>query len=38
MSMCISHAIGKSNTLALDNKETPSIVLLPFPSFSYILL
>ena len=26
------------NTLPLDNKETPSIVLLSFASFSYILL
>ena len=26
--MCINHAIAKSNTLPLDNKETPSIVLL----------
>ena len=24
--MCIHHAIAKSNTLPLDNKETPSIV------------
>ena len=24
MNMCIYHAIAKSNTLPLDNKETPS--------------
>ena len=34
--MCKYHAIAKSNTLPLDNKETPSIVLLSFASFSYI--
>ena len=28
--MCIYHAIAKSNTLPLDNKETPSIVLLHY--------
>ena len=33
MNMCIYHAITKSNTLPLDNKETPSIVLLSFASF-----
>ena len=33
--MCIYHAIAKSNTLPLDNKETPSELLL---SFSYISL
>ena len=32
------HAIAKSNTLPLENKETHSIVLLSFASFSYILL
>ena len=26
--MCIYHAIAKSNTLPLDDKETPSKVLL----------
>ena len=31
--MCIYHAIVKSNTLPLDNKETFSIVLLSFASF-----
>ena len=36
--MCIYHAIAKSNTLPLDNKETPNIVLLSFASFSYISL
>ena len=36
--MCIYNAIAKSNMLSLDNKETPSIVLLSFASFSYILL
>ena len=36
MNMCNYHAIAKSNTLPLDNKETPSIVLLSFASFSYI--
>ena len=36
--VCIYHAIAKSNTLPLDNKETPSIVLLSFASFSYISL
>ena len=38
MNMCIYHVIAKSNTLPLDNKETPSIVLLSFASFSYISL
>ena len=38
MNICIYHAIVKSNTLPLDNKETPSIVLLSFASFSYILI
>ena len=38
MNMCIYHAIAKSNTLQLDNKETPIIVLLSFASFSYISL
>ena len=33
--MCIYHAIAKSNTLPLDNKETPSIELLSYASFSY---
>ena len=33
MNMCIYHAITKSNTLPLDNKETLSIVLLSFASF-----
>ena len=28
MNMCIYHAIAKSNTLPLDNKDTPSVVLL----------
>ena len=36
--MYIYHAIAKSNTLPLDNKEIPSIVLLSFASFSYISL
>ena len=36
--MCIYHAIAKFNTLPLDDKETPSIVLLSFASFSYISL
>ena len=31
--MCIYHSIANSNTLPLDNKETPSIVLLSFASF-----
>ena len=31
--MCIYHAIAKSNTLPLDNKETPSKGLLSFASF-----
>ena len=34
MNMCIYHAIAKSNPLPLDDKETPSIVLLSFASFS----
>ena len=38
MNMYIYHAIAKSNTLSLDNKETPSIVLLSFASFSYIII
>ena len=38
MNMCIYHAIAKSNTLPLDDKETPSIVLLSFASFSSISL
>ena len=38
MNMCIYHAVAKSNTLPFDNKETPSIVLLSFASFSYISL
>ena len=33
MNMCIYHAKAKSNTLPLDNKETPSIVLLSFAVF-----
>ena len=33
MYMCVYHAIAKSNMLPLDNKETPSIVLLSFASF-----
>ena len=36
MNMCIYDAIAKSNMLPLDNKETPSIVLSSFASFSYI--
>ena len=38
VNMCIYLAIAKPNTLPLDNKETPSIVLLSFASFSYISL
>ena len=38
MNMCIYHAIAKFNTLPLDNKETPSIVLFSFASFPYISL
>ena len=38
MYMCIYHAIAKSNTLPLDNKETPRIALLSFASFSYLSL
>ena len=38
MNMCIYNAKAKSDTLPLDNKETPSIVLLSFASLSYILL
>ena len=38
MNMCIYNAIAKSNTLPLDNRETPSIVLFSFASFSYISL
>ena len=38
MNMYIYHAIAKSNTLPLDNKETPSKVLLSFALFSYISL
>ena len=38
MNMWINYAINKSITLQLDNKETPSIVLLSFASFSYISL
>ena len=38
MNMCIYHAVAKSNKLPFDNKETPSIVLLSFASFSYISL
>ena len=30
MDMCIYYAVAKSNTLPLDNKKTPSIVLLLF--------
>ena len=36
--MCIYHAIAKSSMLPLDDKETPSIVLLSFASFSSISL
>ena len=36
--MYIYHAIAKSIALPLDNKETPSIVLLSFASFSDISL
>ena len=38
MNMCIYHTIAKSYTLPLDNRETPSIVLLSVASFSYISL
>ena len=38
MNMYINHSIAKSNTLPLDYKEIPSIVLLSFASFSYISL
>ena len=38
MNMCIYNAIAKSDTLPLDNKETPSIMLLSFASLFYILL
>ena len=38
MNMCIYHAIAKSITLPLDNKEIPSIVLLSFASFSDIIV
>ena len=38
MNMCIYHVIAKSNTLPLVNKETSSIVLLSFASFTYISL
>ena len=38
MNMSIYHAIAKSNTLPLDNTETPSIVLLLLASFTYISL
>ena len=38
MNLCIYHTIAKSYTLPLDHKETPSIVLLSFASFSYISL
>ena len=33
MNMSIYHAIAMSNTLPLDNKEPPSVVLLSFASF-----
>ena len=40
--MCIYHAINSQvvirNTLPLDNKETPSIVLLSFASFLHIVM
>ena len=32
------HATAKSNTLPLDNRETPTIVLLSFVLFSYTSL
>ena len=38
MSMCIYHAIAKSNTLPLDNKETPSIVLNHLHRFLHIVM
>ena len=38
MNMCIYHAKAKSNTIPLDDKETPSIVFLSFASFSSISL
>ena len=38
MNMCIYHAIDEFNTLPLENKETPSMVLFSFASFSYISL
>ena len=38
MNMFIYHATAKSSTLPFDNKETPSLVLLSFASFSYIKL
>ena len=38
MNMCIYHVIVKSNTLPVDDKETPSIVLFSFASFSSISL
>ena len=37
MNMCIYNAIA-NDTLPLDNKETPSIMLLSFASLFYILL
>ena len=39
MNMCIYHAIAKFNTLPLDNKEIPSIVLLSFATiFLHIVM
>ena len=38
VNMCNYHATAESNTLPLYKRETPSIVLLLFASFSYISL